>query len=104
MKPRFGLIRSKQFIMKDLYTFDMDTDSAKTTYEEVCATYNNIFKKIGVDFVKGRYLFYCCFDFLITAHATWLPIATTDSTSVFLWIIHQVPQNSFKKMCMILHQ
>lgn len=54
MKPRFGLIRSKQFIMKDLYTFDLDTDSAKATYEEVCATYTSIFKRIGVEFVKGK--------------------------------------------------
>lgn len=60
MKPRFGLIRSKQFIMKDLYTFDLDLDSAKVTYDEVCAMYNNIFRKIGVDFVRGA----SCFNML----------------------------------------
>lgn len=53
MHPKFGLMRSKQFIMKDLYTFDTDEETAKDTYETVCEAYNNIFKKIGVDFVRG---------------------------------------------------
>ena len=35
MKPRFGLIRSNEFIMKDLYTFDKNTEAAKNTYQEV---------------------------------------------------------------------
>lgn len=53
MKPKFGLMRSRQFVMKDLYTFDADTESAKDTYEVVSEAYNNIFSKIGIDFVKG---------------------------------------------------
>lgn len=56
MKPRFGLMRSRQFVMKDLYTFDVDIESAKDTYEIVCEAYNNIFRRIGIDFVKGDYL------------------------------------------------
>lgn len=54
MKPRFGLMRSKEFIMKDLYTFDINMDFANQTYRLVCDVYNSILKKIGVDFVKGR--------------------------------------------------
>lgn len=35
MKPRFGLIRSNEFIMKDLYTFDRSVEAARETYKEV---------------------------------------------------------------------
>ncbi|CAG9862167.1 unnamed protein product [Phyllotreta striolata] len=52
IKPRFGLMRGREFIMKDMYTFDIDLNSAKKTYEEVCESYENIFKTIGMDFVK----------------------------------------------------
>lgn len=53
MKPRFGLMRSKQFVMKDLYTFDANIETANDTYEMVCEAYNQIFSRIGIDFVKG---------------------------------------------------
>lgn len=55
MKPKFGLMRSRQFIMKDLYTFDVDIETAKDTYETVGEAYNKIFSKIGIDFVKGKF-------------------------------------------------
>ena len=35
MRPKFGLIRANEFIMKDLYTFDKDLDSAMDTYHQV---------------------------------------------------------------------
>ena len=35
MRPKFGLIRANEFIMKDLYTFDKDVNSAMDTYYEV---------------------------------------------------------------------
>lgn len=57
MKPKFGLMRSRQFIMKDLYTFDVDIETAKDTYETVCEAYNIIFSRIGIDFVKGKFFF-----------------------------------------------
>ncbi|XP_057665485.1 probable proline--tRNA ligase, mitochondrial isoform X2 [Diorhabda carinulata] len=52
IKPRFGLMRGREFIMKDMYSFDVDIDNAKKTYEEVCQSYNNIFDAIGVEYVK----------------------------------------------------
>jgi prolyl-tRNA synthetase len=52
MKPRFGLIRAKEFLMKDLYTFDVDLEAAKRTYEEVNEQYVKIFKHIEIPFVK----------------------------------------------------
>ncbi|KAF5290876.1 hypothetical protein FQA39_LY14556 [Lamprigera yunnana] len=53
IKPRFGLIRGKQFIMKDLYTFDTSVEKAKDTYEEICQCYDNIFSEIGVQYIKA---------------------------------------------------
>ncbi|XP_067008229.1 probable proline--tRNA ligase, mitochondrial [Anabrus simplex] len=52
MKPRFGLLRGKEFYMKDLYTFDTSEEKARETYEVVSTTYNSIFKRIGVRYVR----------------------------------------------------
>ncbi|KAJ8945695.1 hypothetical protein NQ318_012414 [Aromia moschata] len=52
MKPRFGLMRGREFLMKDMYSFDVDAESAMKTYEEVCQSYDNVFKRVGIDFVK----------------------------------------------------
>uniref|UniRef100_A0A1Y9IVS2 Probable proline--tRNA ligase, mitochondrial n=1 Tax=Anopheles minimus TaxID=112268 RepID=A0A1Y9IVS2_9DIPT len=52
MKPRFGLMRAKEFLMKDLYTFDVDRDRCSETYEEVNEAYGKLFSEIGVPFVK----------------------------------------------------
>lgn len=52
MKPRFGLIRAKEFLMKDLYTFDIDKDSAIETYNQVREQYCKLFTEIGVPFVQ----------------------------------------------------
>lgn len=53
MTPRYGLLRAKEFIMKDLYTFDVDKESAFRTYEQLNDTYSQLFKYLGVPFVKG---------------------------------------------------
>ena len=52
MKPRFGLIRAKEFLMKDLYTFDKDPVAAQHTYEQVSAAYQDFFASLGVPFVR----------------------------------------------------
>ena len=39
MRPRFGLLRSREFIMKDLYTFDNTIEEAYKTYDEVSEAY-----------------------------------------------------------------
>lgn len=57
MKPRFGLMRGREFLMKDLYSFDINVDKALETYDEICNAYTNIFKYFGIDFVKGVYNF-----------------------------------------------
>ncbi|XP_050078593.1 probable proline--tRNA ligase, mitochondrial [Anopheles maculipalpis] len=52
MKPRFGLMRAKEFLMKDLYTFDVDRAHCQETYEEVNQAYDKLFTEIGIPFVK----------------------------------------------------
>uniref|UniRef100_A0AC34FYF2 Proline--tRNA ligase n=1 Tax=Panagrolaimus sp. ES5 TaxID=591445 RepID=A0AC34FYF2_9BILA len=46
MNPRFGVIRSKQFLMNDLYTFDVDSQAAENTYNKVFKVYERIFEEI----------------------------------------------------------
>ncbi|XP_060629547.2 probable proline--tRNA ligase, mitochondrial [Anolis sagrei] len=51
-KPRFGLLRGREFYMKDMYTFDASKEAALQTYECVCDAYSNIFNKLDLQFVK----------------------------------------------------
>ena len=52
MKPRLGLFRSREFIMKDLYTFDVNDKMSLATYEAVTDCYHRIFKRIGVPYAR----------------------------------------------------
>ncbi|XP_063231825.1 probable proline--tRNA ligase, mitochondrial [Bacillus rossius redtenbacheri] len=52
MKPRLGLLRSREFLMKDLYTFDASPESARRTYHDVCRAYDNIFTAVGIRYVR----------------------------------------------------
>ena len=54
MRPRFGLLRGKEFIMKDLYAFDATVEAATETYKIMSTAYENIFKKIGINYVRGN--------------------------------------------------
>ncbi|XP_028589201.2 putative proline--tRNA ligase, mitochondrial [Podarcis muralis] len=51
-KPRFGLLRGREFYMKDMYTFDTSKEAALQTYALVCNAYGNIFNTLGLRFVK----------------------------------------------------
>jgi prolyl-tRNA synthetase len=50
LRPRFGLMRGREFIMKDAYSFHADTDSLDETYQEFNQAYNNIFTRCGLKF------------------------------------------------------
>nr|KAG5710319.1 hypothetical protein BaRGS_009035 [Batillaria attramentaria] len=54
MAPKHGLLRGREFEMKDMYTFDVDEQSAMRTYEAVCDAYCRIFDRIGVGYVKAQ--------------------------------------------------
>ncbi|XP_074008647.1 probable proline--tRNA ligase, mitochondrial [Numenius arquata] len=53
-KPRFGLLRSREFYMKDMYTFDASEEAARQTYDLVCGAYCSLFNRLGLPFVKVR--------------------------------------------------
>lgn len=50
-RPRFGLVRSCEFIMKDAYSFDCDEAGLSVNYEKMLAAYQDIFKECGLSFV-----------------------------------------------------
>jgi len=52
IRPRFGLMRGREFIMKDAYTFDVDDESFKTAYDKMVDAYFAIFKRAGLDTKK----------------------------------------------------
>ncbi len=49
IRPRFGVIRSKEFIMKDAYSFDMDEKGLETSYQTMRAAYRRVFERCGLD-------------------------------------------------------
>ncbi len=50
IRPRFGVMRAREFIMKDAYSFHLDADSLQQTYDLMHQTYCNIFDKLGLDY------------------------------------------------------
>lgn len=49
IRPRFGLLRVKEFLMKDAYSFDMDEASLDTSYEKLRLAYHRIFAGMGLE-------------------------------------------------------
>ena len=49
-RPRYGLIRVREFIMKDAYTFDSDLESLDISYNKMYEAYKKIFDKIGLKY------------------------------------------------------
>jgi prolyl-tRNA synthetase len=52
IRPRFGLMRGREFIMKDAYTFDATEESFQQSYQKMVDAYFRIFKRAGIDTVK----------------------------------------------------
>jgi prolyl-tRNA synthetase len=50
-RPRFGAIRSREFIMKDAYSFDADNESLAESYKKMYDAYCRIFKRCGLEYV-----------------------------------------------------
>ncbi|MGQ8365142.1 proline--tRNA ligase [Glaciecola sp. 1036] len=50
VRPRFGIMRSREFIMKDAYSFHLDMSSLEQTYQRMHQAYCNIFERIGLEF------------------------------------------------------
>ena len=49
-RPRFGVMRAREFTMKDAYSFHMNQESLDQTYQVMHATYSAIFSRLGLDF------------------------------------------------------
>ncbi|MGD8582077.1 MAG: proline--tRNA ligase [Gammaproteobacteria bacterium] len=50
VRPRFGVMRAREFIMKDAYSFHLDQESLQQTYELMYQTYSRIFTRLGLKF------------------------------------------------------
>ena len=50
IRPRFGIMRAREFIMKDAYSFHIDAASMRETYEVMYDTYTRIFTRLGLNF------------------------------------------------------
>jgi len=48
VRPRFGIMRAREFLMKDAYSFHIDRASLEETYQQMYATYSRIFDRIGL--------------------------------------------------------
>jgi prolyl-tRNA synthetase len=54
IRPRFGVMRGREFLMKDNYSFDLDFDGAKRSYDNMYVTYLRTFKRMGLTAIPVR--------------------------------------------------
>ncbi|KAF9163194.1 hypothetical protein DFQ26_002851 [Actinomortierella ambigua] len=54
LRARSGLLRGKEFLMKDLYTFDVSEEEARKTYDEVVEAYRRIMTRLGVPYAVAE--------------------------------------------------
>lgn len=50
IRPRFGVMRAREFLMKDAYSFHISQESLQQTYDDMYAAYTRIFERIGLEF------------------------------------------------------
>ncbi|NNC77503.1 MAG: proline--tRNA ligase [Woeseiaceae bacterium] len=50
IRPRFGVMRSREFIMKDAYSFDLDAEALEVSYQRMHEAYSRIFERLGLQF------------------------------------------------------
>ncbi|HYH51312.1 MAG TPA: proline--tRNA ligase [Acidimicrobiia bacterium] len=50
LRPRFGLLRSREFLMKDAYSFDADIEGLKASYKSMYDAYHRVFERCGLSF------------------------------------------------------
>ncbi len=54
VRPRFGVMRAREFLMKDAYSFHLDEASLQETYDRMAEAYGRIFTRLGLDFRMVR--------------------------------------------------
>src|SRR5581483_3567746 len=50
LRPRFGLLRAREFLMKDAYSFDADLDGLRASYQRMYDAYHRVFERCGLTF------------------------------------------------------
>lgn len=50
IRPRFGVMRSREFIMKDAYSFDLDHNGLESSYQRMHAAYTKVFERLSLEF------------------------------------------------------
>ncbi len=50
-RPRYGLLRGREFLMKDAYTFDRDEEGMRESYRVMYEAYERVFDRLGLDYV-----------------------------------------------------
>lgn len=50
IRPRFGVMRAREFLMKDAYSFDLSVEGMQSSYEKMHAAYHRIFERLGLTF------------------------------------------------------
>jgi len=50
IRPRYGVMRSREFLMKDSYSFHLSEENLEETYQKMRKAYSNIFERIGLNF------------------------------------------------------
>jgi prolyl-tRNA synthetase len=50
IRPRFGLLRGREFLMKDAYSFDLDNDGLRESYRQMYDAYHRVFERCGLTF------------------------------------------------------
>lgn len=54
IRPRAGMMRGREFVMMDLYTFDTSVENAMATYDDIRGAYDSIFRSIGIEFAVSE--------------------------------------------------
>src|SRR6202161_4025555 len=54
VRPRFGVMRGREFLMKHAYSFDVDEDALRKSYDAMCVVYPRTFPRLGLQAVPVR--------------------------------------------------
>ena len=96
-RPRNGLLRTREFIMKDGYSFHADYEGLDKTYEEYRKAYEVVFTRAGLDF-KGIMVMVVLWV-VKTLKSLWLSLQTVQTLTIGLFLTNQSLQSmKFQKM------
>jgi prolyl-tRNA synthetase len=73
LRPRFGLLRAREFLMKDAYSFDRDLEGCQQSYEAMYRAYERVFTRCGLAYTTPTLNF---FGDQRSAHGKGLPCDT----------------------------